>query len=63
MFLGPRPAVVTPPPYTKTLVKNRKTSFLWQVIQEPVFLWLMQILKAKAAAMGVVAACGIFLAR
>jgi hypothetical protein len=55
--------VVTPPPYTKTLVKNRKTSFLWQVIQEPVFLWLMQILKAKAAAMGVVAACGIFLAR
>jgi hypothetical protein len=45
----------------KNLVKNRKTNFLRQAIQEPIFLWLMQIL--KAVAMGVVAACGIFLAR
>jgi hypothetical protein len=42
----------------KYLVKNRKTNFLRQAIQEPIFLWLIQI--AKAVAMGVVAACGIF---
>jgi hypothetical protein len=43
------------------LVKNRKTNFLRQAIQEPIFLWLMQIL--KAVVMGVVAACGIFWVR
>jgi hypothetical protein len=43
----------------KNLVKNWKTNFPRQAIQEPIFLWLKQIL--KAVAMGVVAACGIFL--
>jgi hypothetical protein len=39
----------------KILVKNQKTNFRRLVIQEPIFLWLIQ--------MGVVAACGIVLAR
>jgi hypothetical protein len=46
----------------KNLVKNRKINFRRQAIQEPIFfLWLIQIL--KAVTMGVVAACGTFLAR
>ena len=42
----------------KNLVKKRKTNFRRQAIHGPIFLWLMQGL--KAVTMGVVAACGIF---
>jgi hypothetical protein len=34
------------------LVKNWETNFLRQAFQEPIFLWLMQILKAVAMGRG-----------
>jgi hypothetical protein len=42
----------------KNLVKNRKTNFRRQAIQEPIFLWLIEIL--KAITMGVVARAALF---
>jgi hypothetical protein len=46
----------------KNLVKKiEKLTFAGRRFKSPVFLWLIQIL--KAVTMGVVAACGTFLAR
>jgi hypothetical protein len=42
----------------KNLVKKRKTNFRRKAIQEPIFLWLIQVL--NAVAMGVVACAALF---
>ena len=51
------------PAIYKNLVKNRKTGFLRQAIQEPTFSVANIIQILKAVAMGVVAVCGTFLVR
>jgi hypothetical protein len=61
VFFGAQAGCVDVTSLYKNLVKNRKTNFRRQAIQEPIFLWLTQIL--KAVVMGVVAVCGTFLAR
>jgi hypothetical protein len=45
-FWGPRLAVVTSPPYTKTLSKIEKLTFVGRRFKSPFFLWPIQILKA-----------------
>jgi hypothetical protein len=55
--------MVTSPPYItqKPSQKIEKLTFVGRRFKSPFFLWLIQIL--KAVAMGVVAACGAFLAK
>jgi hypothetical protein len=59
--LGPQAGCGDVTSLYKNLVKNRKLTFAGRRFKSPFFLWLIQIL--KAVTMGVVAACGTFLAR
>jgi hypothetical protein len=62
-FWGPRLAVVTPHPYTKIQSKIEKLTFAGRRFKSRFFSVANAVQILKAVAMGVVAACGTFLAR